>query len=271
MVPRFSEESEIPESLPRVPLAPPRPTQGPRSAGAFVESLRGTDATFDVLVNQARILTLKQDIVAGPAQPLIAVGDPTVLDFTVLNARQIRITGRAIGVTDLSITTARNETYTFEVRVHADLTLIHSKLRSTFPDATIKLSQIRDHFVVEGEARDQAQITRIMQTINAYLNSVFIQQGRTATVGQTGQLYRALGGVGGGVGAAGQRLGAGSAQVLAPGLVVPLQPGAEAAPGIAPGTGTDGAGNPFAAYGASNELAGPTQVSDRGAPPRSST
>src|SRR5271165_2753996 len=87
VAPRFSEESEIPATLPRVPLAPPRPVQGPRSVGSFVEPLHGNDATFEVLVNQARILTLKQEITAGPAKPLIAVGDPTILDFIVLNSR----------------------------------------------------------------------------------------------------------------------------------------------------------------------------------------
>ena len=72
-------------------------------------------------------------------------------------------------MTDLSITTVRNETYTFEIHVVADLTQIQGKLRSTFPSTSIKLSQLRDHIVVEGQARDQAQITRIIQTIEAYL------------------------------------------------------------------------------------------------------
>ena len=87
-------------------------------------------------------------------------------------------------MTDLSITTARNETYTFEIHVLADLTLIQGKLRSAFPDASIKLSQVRDHIVVEGEARDPAQIARIIETITAYLASVFIEQGRTVTAAQ---------------------------------------------------------------------------------------
>ena len=93
----------------------------------------------------------------------------------MVSPRQLRVTGFRIGVTDLSITTARNETYTFEIHVVADLTLIQGKLRSTFPDASIKLSQLRDHIVVEGEARDQAQIARIIETISAYLTSVIAQ------------------------------------------------------------------------------------------------
>src|SRR5208337_5018841 len=273
VAPRFSEESEITATLPRVPLAPPRPVQGPRSVGSFVEPLRGNDATIDLLVNQARILTLKQEITAGPAQPLIAVGDPTILDFTVLNSRQLRITGRGIGVTDLSITTARNETYAFEIRVLADLSLIKGKLQAAFPDASIKLSQVRDHFVVEGEARDPAQIARIMETIRAYLTSVFIEQGRTVTAAQTRQVLGALGGPG-----AGAQAGAAGAMGISPGLVLPMQPGAAGAQGIVPGVavqpgaeGAEGAEapvNPLAAYAASTELAGPTQFSNRGAVPQ---
>jgi pilus assembly protein CpaC len=257
--------------LTAVPLAKPRPTEGPSSVDSFVDGLHGSDAAIKVLVNQARILTLKQDITAGPNRPLIAVGDPTILDFTVVNSKQIRLIGKGVGVTDLAITTGGNETYTFEIRVLADLSLIQDKLRATFPDASVKLSQIRDHFVVEGEARDQAQIFRIIQTINAYLVSVYIEQGRTVTVGQTRQVLGALGGqlpgFAGPAGAAGA-LGA------PPGFVLPMQPGAAGAQGVVPGAaiqpGAEGEApvNPFAAYAASSELAGPTQISNRGAQPQ---
>ena len=94
VAPRFSEESEIPPTFPRVPLGRPAAARSPAPMHSFVESLSGNDATFDVIVNQARILTLEKDITSGPTQPLIAVGDPTILDFTVVNSRQLRIIGR---------------------------------------------------------------------------------------------------------------------------------------------------------------------------------
>ena len=187
-------ESELPRELPNVKMSPPRPARGPDSTTAFVESLRGSDATIDVLVNQSALLTLKEDLTAGKVQPLIAVGDPTILDFTLLNPRQLRVTGRGIGVTDLTITTAKNETHIFEIRILADLTLIHDKLRKIFPDASIELSQVRDHFVVEGEARDQSQISRIIETLRAYLDSVFVEQGRTVTASQSGQNFAGMSG-----------------------------------------------------------------------------
>jgi pilus assembly protein CpaC len=251
-------------NLHTVPLQKPRPEQGPGSVESFVDSLHGNDATFKVLVNQARILTLKQDITAGPNRALIAVGDPTILDFTVVNSRQLRLIGKGVGVTDLAITTARNETYTFEIRVLADLSLLQDKLRATFPDASVKLSQIRDHFVVEGEARDQAQITRIVQTISAYLTSIYIEQGRTVTVGQTREVMGALGGNIPGA----QNLGG-----IAPGigLQLPGAPGAQViAPAVQPPAGEEPGTqmNPFTPYAASAELAGPTQLSNRGAQPQ---
>jgi pilus assembly protein CpaC len=254
--PLKTDDSQDSASLLNLPLAKPRPAEGPRSVDSFVDGPHGSDATFKVLVNQARILNLKEDITAGPSRALIAVGDPTILDFTIVNSRQLRIVGKGVGVTDLAITTARNETYTFEIAVLADLTLIRDKLRATFPDATVKLSQIRDHFVVEGEARDQAQINWIMTTITAYLNSVYIEQGRTVTVSQTGQLFGALGGPAPAPGA------------QPPGLMLPAQPGAAEAPGAAPGLALQPGGGGLAPYAASQELGGVTQLSNRGALPQ---
>ncbi|MCI0461904.1 MAG: pilus assembly protein N-terminal domain-containing protein [Gemmataceae bacterium] len=150
------------------------------------------DAAFEVVVGQGRILTTKADIAVGKAPALVAVGDPSIVDFKVVSPRQIRVVGLRIGLSDLSITTSDNRTYSFEVRVVADLNTLRGQLQAIFPDARLKLGQIRDHIVVEGQARDTAQIARILDTIRAYLVSV-----------QSGQLRRistpAAGGAGGGV------------------------------------------------------------------------
>src|SRR5262249_17615603 len=131
------------------------------------------------------ILTTKEPIATAKTSALIAVGDPTVADFVVINPRQIRVVGQRIGVTDLSVTTSDNRTYNFDVRVVADLDVLRGQLHQIFPDASLKLAQLRDHIVVEGQARDTAQVARILETIRAYLASV-----------QAGQLRR-LAGLGG--------------------------------------------------------------------------
>ncbi|HET6574294.1 MAG TPA: pilus assembly protein N-terminal domain-containing protein [Fimbriiglobus sp.] len=177
----------LPERLPLPPVKPPRPATGPGSVAEFAESISQNDAGFEVLVGQGRVLTTRVDLAArGKPPALVAVGDPTVADFAVVSARQIRIEGRRIGVTDLSIVTPDNQTYQFEVRVVADLHVLRGQLHCLFPDASLKLTQVRDHVVIEGQARDSAQVARILETVKAYLLSVQTGQLRQVTAQQQG-------------------------------------------------------------------------------------
>ncbi|NIP85346.1 MAG: hypothetical protein GTO03_07210, partial [Planctomycetales bacterium] len=171
--------------LPTVPTQAGRPAEGPGPGAkwdtasprgpvaSFMESLKGNDAAFHVVVGQGRLLTTKQPIASENGVGLIAVGDPTVVDFEVLpNPRMIRVVGRRAGITDLSITTAGEEVYAFEVHVGYDLELLRAQLKQLYPDALIKLGQLREHIVVEGQARSPAQVTQILETLEAYLDSV---------------------------------------------------------------------------------------------------
>ena len=170
--------SGFPPALPLAPQNSPRPPTGPQSVGAFVDGLTTNDALIEVMVGQGRILTFKE-VIAHPKTPaLIAVGDPSVLDFAAVSPRQIRVVGKLMGVTELSITTGDDRTYSFEVHVVADLDTLRGQLKALFADASIQISQIRDHIVVEGQARDSAQVTRIIEVVNNYLRSVAISQDR---------------------------------------------------------------------------------------------
>lgn len=155
----------------------PKPALGPGSLPSFVGGLSTTDAVFEVVVGQGRILTIKEDLaVRGKGTAVIALGNPRIADFQVIGPRQIRLTGQIIGVTDLSIITADERTYTFEVRVVADLDVLRAQLRCLFPDTALTLGQVRDHIVVEGQARDNAQVARILEVIRAYLASIYNSQ-----------------------------------------------------------------------------------------------
>jgi pilus assembly protein CpaC len=161
-----------------VPEKGPRPAKGAESVSALVDNLSSKDAVFEVTLGQGRILSLKENIAEGKNAPVIATGDPTVLDFIVVNPRQIRVVGLRLGVTDLSITTATGKTYSFEVRVVMDLDILRARLKCLFPDAALRVTQIRDQLAVEGEARDTAQAARILETIRAYLISIQVGEAR---------------------------------------------------------------------------------------------
>jgi pilus assembly protein CpaC len=233
------------DGLPTVSLSAPQPLQKP-GPSSFIDSLKGNDAAFDVVVSQGRILTVRSDITAGRNQPLIAVGDPSVVEFAVVSPRQIRITGLRVGVTDLSITTATNQTYSFEVRVVADLSLLTGKLRQVFPDASLRLAQLRDHVVVEGEARDMVQVNKIIETIQAYLQSVSVGQMRRIQASQ-GRLQ-------------------GAAGAMIPGATTPTEGLQGIAPNAGAPVGSPLMGGPLGV--ASPEMAGPLQIQGTIAPPQ---
>jgi pilus assembly protein CpaC len=161
--------------LPPTPQRPPRPATGPESVAAFVDHLTTNDSAFEVVMGQGRILSIKAKL---KEDSWIAAGDPSVIDFSVVSPRQIRVIGQRIGVTDLSITTSAGESYNFEIRVVADLNNLRSQLACMFPDAQLRLGQIRDHIVVGGQARDTGQVARIIETIRAYLLSLQNSQAR---------------------------------------------------------------------------------------------
>ncbi len=175
----------VPVRLPAIPALAPRVLEGQAAdqkwktgpeagpTASFAESLKGNDAVIEVIVGQGRLLTLKAELANEQDGGVIAVGDPTVLEFEVLpNPRLVRLIGSRAGVTDLSITTADQQTVCFEVRVVYDLPLLQAQLKQLFPDAQLRLFQMRQHLAVEGEARSVRQVDQILQTIEAYLVSV---------------------------------------------------------------------------------------------------
>jgi pilus assembly protein CpaC len=164
--------------LPLAPQNAPRPATGPRSVASFVDGITTDDALFEVKVGQGRIIAVKENLADPKTPALIAVGDPSVLDFAIVSPRQIRVIGKLMGTTELSITTGDDRTYSLEVHVVADLDTLRGQLQALFPDASIKLGQIRDHVVVEGQARDSGQVARIMEVVTSYLRSVAISQDR---------------------------------------------------------------------------------------------
>ena len=145
---------------------------------ALVEPAGVANGPFKVKVGQGRIFPLPKDFFAPArpgqpaAPPFIAVGDPSVTDFFQVNDQQLRLIGKRLGTTDLSITSSTGQTLEYEVQVTADLDLLDTQLKQYFPDASLRLYQVREKIVVEGQARDAAQVGRIISTLESAIRSI---------------------------------------------------------------------------------------------------
>lgn len=145
--------------------------QRSRAASSFIESLSKPDAMFEVVLGQGRLIVLKDELVQPDPkkkgeQAVIAVANPEIADFEMLGPRHIRLIGRRVGVTDLAVTSFDQTTYTYQVHVVYDLDLVQARIRELFPDAHVRIAQLGKSLVVEGQARDTAQIQRILQVVH---------------------------------------------------------------------------------------------------------
>ena len=188
-------------ALPVVPTLAPRPPQGTgpgeswsaarqgkdtAPAASLVDSLRGNDAAIKLVVGQGRLLTLKTDMAAKHGSALIATGDPTVVDFVVLsNPRMIRLLGKRPGITDLSVVGTDGQVFGFEVQVQYDLEPVAAHLRQAFPNDSLRLSQLRNVVVVEGEVRSIREVGEVLQMIQADLDTA---QAGSAGMGMVGSM-----------------------------------------------------------------------------------
>jgi pilus assembly protein CpaC len=151
-----------------------RPGDDRDSIAGLLKNVQGEDGTIEVIVGRGRLLTLQEPLAdpAGTETPVVAVGDPTAVDFDILpSSRMIRILGRRVGTTDLSVVTSSGNAYSFTIRVVYDLNLLRAYIKQLFPNASLSMVQMYEHVVVEGEASSTDQVAQILTAMQAFLTS----------------------------------------------------------------------------------------------------
>jgi len=178
IVPQETQSSD--SALQRIPIATPRPmgslpaasdqTANRTSVLDLVNPISSVDATIELSVGQARTLTLKKPISEGKSVGVVAVGDPTIADFEILpNPRMLRLTARRAGLTDLTIILGDESILTLQILVKYDLELLRAELNQRFPDVPIKISQLRENIVLEGQVRNAAIASQIVGLTDTWL------------------------------------------------------------------------------------------------------
>jgi pilus assembly protein CpaC len=173
-------ESEV-DPVPALPSKLESRSLRLQQASSLVQRLTESDAAFEVIVGQSRTMILERALEwqedGDAPEPSISISDPTVADVMLTGSRQIRILGRKVGVTDLTISLGNGEIASFEVQVVLDLRLIEARLMQLFPDASIRLAHLGAKLVVEGEARDAQQLVRINRVLEKSVQTAAANSG----------------------------------------------------------------------------------------------
>jgi len=153
-----------------LPSAPEKPSTA-ASVMDLVNPMSTVDAVIELSVGQARTLTLKKPISEGKSVGVVAVGDPTIADFEVLpNPRMLRLSAKRAGLTDLTVILGDDSILTLQILVKYDLDLLRAELNQRFPDAAIRISQLRENIVLEGQVRTAAMASQIVGLADAWLS-----------------------------------------------------------------------------------------------------
>ena len=160
------------------------------SISDLLKNVNDADAMLEVVVGRSRVLTLQEPLAVEDAGgiPVVAVGDPSILEFDILPSSQmIRILGRRVGSTDLSVITATGKVFSFEIQVVYDMNYLRAYLKQLFPNANLKVAQMYEHVVLEGEASSTQQVAQIVQVVQTYMNAAqFSKQVRATQSGRGG-------------------------------------------------------------------------------------
>lgn len=172
--------------VPPPPLPPQSPNTSPNTSLNLTESSNSArantaaangvasqdDTVIRLTVGRGRVLSVPSPIVNQGDVAVIAVGDPSVADFEVLpNPRLLRLVGKRPGLTDLTVVTSDDQTLVYELHVQYDLSLLEARLRQSFPTALVKITQLGNHLILEGQARDSRQSSLIESAVQAFVDS----------------------------------------------------------------------------------------------------
>lgn len=200
----FPNSNPVESRPPVIPTANPIPlgtTAGSNGlAGTskvldIVNPISTLDATVELAVGQSRTLTLKKPISEGKAVGVVAVGDPTIADFEILpNPRMLRLSAKRAGVTDLTIILGDDSVLTLQIFVKYDLELLNAEIQHRFPDTAIKISQLRENIVLEGQVRTAAMASQIVGIAEAWLGrpSASSKGASAGSVGRTGDQMQSI-------------------------------------------------------------------------------
>ncbi len=121
-----------------------------------ISSEVGAAREMSLEVGQNRLLILSEEI------QRVAVADPSVADLRVVTPRQVLLTAKGTGSTDLTLWNRANEPLVIALRVTRNLEDIRRQLKQLFPKETVQVSAAGD-LVVLSDVRVPERVADVVK------------------------------------------------------------------------------------------------------------
>jgi pilus assembly protein CpaC len=124
----------------------------------------GTDSTGSIhlMVNRSAVVTTKVNY------SRVSVGDPTIVAPILVGPKDILLTAKKPGSTQLIIWDDQNRAQTIDVTVESDLGTLRQQLAHTFPEVSVDVSSANGTVVLKGRVPTVTLADQIMQVAAPY-------------------------------------------------------------------------------------------------------
>jgi pilus assembly protein CpaC len=115
----------------------------------------------------------------------VSLANPDIADTVVISPRQIYLTGKAVGTTNLTLWGADDRVSTiFDVTVSSDLSQLKEKLQEILPGENIKVIAAQDSITLSGEVTSAANLSQALALTEAFAPKKVVNLTQVAGVQQ---------------------------------------------------------------------------------------
>jgi len=131
-----------------------------------VYKVQAANERLEMIVNTSRILALDKKI----AQ--VQVNNPEILELRALSPYQVQISAKTIGVTQINLWDENQQVYSIDVVVFGDARQLELILRTTFPNAALKVVPVANSVLISGFVDKPEHVERIVKIAEEYYPKV---------------------------------------------------------------------------------------------------
>jgi pilus assembly protein CpaC len=115
----------------------------------------------------------------------VSLANPDIADTMVISPRQIYLTGKAVGTTNLTLWGGNDRVSTiFDVTVSSDLSQLKEKLQEILPGENIRVNAANDSVTLSGEVSSAANLSQALAVTEAFAPKKVVNLAQVAGVHQ---------------------------------------------------------------------------------------
>lgn len=134
-------------------------------------SQRASCAVIDVLEPGELELVVGKSLILKSTKAVkrVSIADPAIADFLMLSSKEIYVTAKAIGVTNLTLWHKDNITEVYDIVVSYDVSRLKQKLHEILPDETgLRVIATHGSITLSGRVSSAAKLSQAMAMAKAY-------------------------------------------------------------------------------------------------------